>query len=127
MLLVNAKAGPSKIHGLGLIAQEFIPKGTRIWVFQPGFDLVISEEYLQQLSETSQSQVRHYAFYDSQIRSYILSSDDDRFTNHSDDPNTQNDGNYTYAVRDIAPGEEITWDYRPRGGADFTQGLAGKT
>jgi hypothetical protein len=46
----------------------------------------------------------------------VLSADDDRFTNHADDPHTANDGNVTFALRDIRPGEEITWDYRPWGG-----------
>ena len=44
MLLVDARAGLSEIHGIGLIAQEFIPKGTCIWKFQEGFDLAIPEE-----------------------------------------------------------------------------------
>ena len=39
MLLVDARAGLSEVHGIGLIAQEFIPRGTRIWTFQEGFDL----------------------------------------------------------------------------------------
>ncbi|MFN0109272.1 MAG: SET domain-containing protein-lysine N-methyltransferase [Blastocatellia bacterium] len=88
MLLVNAKVGISKIHGLGLIAQEFIPKGTCIWQFQPGFDLMIGETELAKLSITTQKQIRHYAFYDPARLAYVLSGDDDRFTNHSDNPNT---------------------------------------
>ena len=42
----------------------------------------------------------------------MLSSDDDRFTNHSDDPNTKCQGQSTFAVRDIQEGEEITNNYR---------------
>ncbi len=117
MLLVNARAGVSKIHGIGLIAQEFIPKGTRIWRFQSGFDLMLSEEQLQPLSAPAQQHVRYYAFYDPEKRAYVLSGDDDRFTNHSDEPNTENvytgAGDFeTSASRDIQAGEEITWNYR---------------
>jgi uncharacterized protein len=54
MLLVNAKKGPSKIHGMGLIAQEFIPAGTRIWELRPEFDTVLTEDQLQQLSPSAQ-------------------------------------------------------------------------
>ncbi|MGE0132837.1 MAG: SET domain-containing protein-lysine N-methyltransferase [Blastocatellales bacterium] len=44
---------------------------------------------------------------------------DDRFTNHSDDPNMRADGDFTYvAARDIQAGEEITCDYWALGGAD---------
>jgi SET domain-containing protein len=40
-----------------------------------------------------------------------MSSDDDRFTNHSNDPNTHMVGNHAVATRDIQPGEELTDDY----------------
>ncbi len=120
MLLVNARVGISNIHGLGLIAQEFIPKGTRIWQFQPGFDLMIGEAELSELSLTAQQQVRHYAFFDPVRRSYVLSGDDDRFTNHSDNSNTLEQGGYdSYAIRDIQPGEEITWNYFGWGNPEF--------
>ena len=113
MLLVNARAGLSEIHGIGLIAKEFIPKGTLIWRFQEGFDLVISEEEMSKLSGPARDQVIWYAYYDKVDKEYILSSDDDRFTNHSDTPNSANIGDDTYAIVDIEPGTEITWDYLP--------------
>ena len=47
---------------------------------------------------------------------FILSGDDDRFTNHSDDLNTSHHDNEGYAVRDINAGEEITGDYNNWGG-----------
>ncbi len=113
MLLVDARAGLSEVHGIGLIAQEFIPKGTRIWTFQEGFDLVIPEDELSELSEPARDQVIWYAYYEKSTKEYILSSDDDRFTNHSDTPNSTNIGEDTYAIVDIEPGVEITWDYLP--------------
>ncbi len=122
MLLVNARVGVSRIHRLGLIAQQFIAQGTRVWRFQAGFDLMIDEVAMQALSATAQAQVRHYAFYDSQRRVYLLSGDDDRFTNHADEPNTceAEDGYDSFASRDIQAGEEITWSYRGWGELGFT-------
>lgn len=112
MLLVNAVKGPSIIHGFGLICQEFIPKGAVVWKFQPGFDLMISESVFNLLSPTAKEQVLYYGYHDVPANQYILSSDDDRFTNHSDEPNTINLGAFcTVAQRDIHPGEEITWAY----------------
>ncbi|MGE0882459.1 MAG: SET domain-containing protein [Blastocatellales bacterium] len=123
MLLINARVGVSAIHGFGLIAQEFIPKGTCIWRFQPGFDLLIGEEEFQSLSASTQRQIRHYAFFDTARRVYVLSNDDDRFTNHSETPNSQEEiggGGYkSYATRDIRAGEEITCDYRVWGIHEF--------
>jgi len=64
MLLVNARAGVSRIHGVGLIAKEFIPAGARIWEFRKDFDLVFTEDQLRMLSAAAQAQVRWYAYYD---------------------------------------------------------------
>ncbi len=111
MLLVNAKAGPSRIHGIGLIAQEFIPKGTVVWEFLPGFDVLIPEADLERLSPAAREQAIYWSYFHLATRTFVMSSDDDRFTNHSDDPNTRAVGDCTVAVRDIQPGEEITNDY----------------
>lgn len=130
MLLVNARMGPSRIHGMGLIAKQFIPAGTRVWELRPGFDVILTEEQLAELSPAAQEQVRYYCYgnYDPAQKVYILSSDDDRFTNHSDNPNTamQESGRVTVAVRDIQPGEEITWDYRPWTEIDFPLAVEGR-
>lgn len=114
MLLVNARVGASAIHGLGLIAQEFVPAGTVIWRFMPGFDVEIPEAALPSLSPAAAEQVLHYAEYFAEEAKFVLSSDDDRFTNHSDDPNTMSDKDtmVAVAIRDVGVGEEITCDYR---------------
>jgi hypothetical protein len=119
MLLIHARAGLSDIHGIGLIAQEFVAHGTRVWELRAGFDLLLSQTELLQLSPPAQDQVIWYAYWDSVRGAYVLSGDDDRFTNHADDPNTASDSDATYAVRDIYPGQEITWDYRAWGGVEF--------
>lgn len=122
MLLINARVGVSAIHGFGLIAQEFIPQGTCIWRFQPGFDLLIGEDEFLTLTAPAQQQIRHYAFFDQARRVFVLSSDDDRFTNHSETPNSQEEiggGDKSYATRDIRASEEITCDYRVWGIHEF--------
>ena len=111
MLLVRAKAAASQIHGVGLIAQEFIAAGTIVWKFKRGFDLEIKEKDLETLSLTAREQVLYYACWNEATRTFVLSSDDDRVTNHSDNPNTRCRDDCTYAVRDIQAGEEITSDY----------------
>ncbi len=114
MLLVNAKAGPSRIHGTGLIAQEFIPSGTKIWEFRPDVDELIPEGDLHRLSPAQLEHTLYWCCFHLATRTFVVSGDDDRFTNHSDNPNTRvnGDGESTYAVRDIQPGEEITSDYK---------------
>lgn len=111
MLLIHAHAGPSPIHGLGLISDQFIPCGTTIWGFQPGFDIAISEEEHGHLPPSAQRTVDYYSYHCKAAGLHILSSDDDRFTNHEENPNSVFIDGVTVATRDIAAGEEITMDY----------------
>jgi SET domain-containing protein len=119
MLLVNASRGPSRIHGTGLIAQEFIAAGTRIWKFREGFDVEIAEDQARALSTFAIRQLRFYAYFDLSARVFILSSDDDRYTNHSAQPNTEYIDFHTVANCDISKGEEITCDYEELGWTEF--------
>src|SRR2546429_2115830 len=48
MFLVKTRIGPSKIHGIGVFAEERIPKGQMIWVFDARID-VRSEEHTSEL------------------------------------------------------------------------------
>lgn len=111
MLLVNARSQPSPIHRLGLFAEETIPVGAIVSEFRSGFDLTLTEHEVACLSTSARSQVLRHAFYESSSRCYLLDSDDGRFTNHSDDPNTRQVGMASFATRKIGAGEEITLDY----------------
>lgn len=51
MLLIKTKIGPSKINGIGLFADEFIPKGTSVWRFMPSLDLEIPIREASELPE----------------------------------------------------------------------------
>jgi len=115
MLLVKTKIRPSKISGIGLFADEFIPEGTPVWKFMPGFDLEISQDKLAELSEGSQSQVLNYSYFNPKTGNYVLPFDDARFFNHADEPNTTSGPNDSFidrAARDIKKGEELTQNYK---------------
>lgn len=118
MLLVKTKLGLSKIHGIGLFAAEFIPKGTITWKFIPGFDLEFSPHELAQLPPPSREQVLKYSYTHKKTGKYMLAGDDARFVNHSDAPNIvaghsdiREEGT-DIAARDIQEGEELTIDYK---------------
>ena len=60
--------------------------------------------------------LEHYCEYFPESGLLVLSGDGDRYTNHADAPNTGVAGEngpeaQVLALRDIAPGEEITCDY----------------
>ena len=119
MLLVKTKLGQSKIHGIGLFADEFITKGTLVWKYVPGFDLKFTKEELEKFPPVAKDFVLNYAYLSKDTGYDILCSDNARFYNHSENPNTagidldgtENEGG-DIAVSDIQIGEEITCDYR---------------
>lgn len=118
MLLVKTYIAPSKIHGIGLFAAEFIKKGTPTWQFTPGFDLELEKKDLAYLSQPSQEQYLNYCYIDlEKPDKYILCFDNARFTNHSENPTTINgqlkNGTYVdVAAYDIQEGEELTYNYK---------------
>ena len=118
MLLVKTKIGPSKVEGIGLFADQYIPKGTAIWKFQAGFDLKITASELSKLSEPARKQFLKYAYLNQKTKHYILCFDDARFLNHSEKPNCIEsqvfDGQegVDIAAKDIQLSEELTCDYR---------------
>ncbi|RJP45635.1 SET domain-containing protein-lysine N-methyltransferase [Candidatus Parcubacteria bacterium] len=114
MLLVKTRIGPSKIHGIGLFADQFIAKGTLVQKFMPGFDLIIPESEIQKLSEPAREQFLKYA-YKNKDGQYILCFDDTRFLNHSDNPNLISNNpteEIDVAAQDIQKGEELTVNYK---------------
>ena len=114
MLRVKTKIGPSKTHGTGVFADQFIPKGTTIWEFTHGFDLYVKSQDIEGLPAPARAQMLKYCYRDKRTGDYILCADDARFFNHSEAPNTidmPGPEGRTLAARDIAAGEELTCDY----------------
>jgi SET domain-containing protein len=108
MFLVKTKIGQSEIHGIGLFADQFIPANTL--VFEEGdFTIKFSIEKYNSLPEVQ----KHFLDVYSYLRDgfYHLSLENDRFMNHSENPNTYEDGPKTFALKDIQIGEELTCDY----------------
>lgn len=117
MLLVRTRvrdAYRGDVHiGLGLFADQFIPKGTVIWKFNPVIDKVIDVGDLEGLTEIERSFIDTYTYREGDT--LVLCSDDAKYVNHSRTPNTDNyeneEGSVTVARVDINAGEEITSDY----------------
>jgi uncharacterized protein len=116
MLLVKTKLACSRIHGIGLFADEFIPKGTLIWKFNPVIDISLTKEQIEELAKPSCEQIQKYTYRSMISGLYVLCGDDARFFNHSLIPNCHDiceseEQDLTIASRDIHPGEELTCDY----------------
>lgn len=112
MLLVKTKLDKSKIAGIGLFADEFIKKGTKVWEYQPILDLLLSKEEVEKFSKFSKEQFYNYAYLDKKRNKYLLCGDDARFLNHSLNPNCdETNDDSTFTLKDIEPGEELTINY----------------
>jgi len=117
VLLINASVGRSRIHGKGLIAHELIPEGTLVWVLKRGFDVELTKDQFDELAPSAREQVARYIYTDVASGKYVLCSDDAKYMNHSDTPNTRTEGHQTIAASDIQPGQEITCNYYEFDGA----------
>jgi len=118
MLLVKTYISPSKIHGIGLFADEDIKKGTTTWRFNPTIDILICEKEKSELPEITQKFIEEYGSLSKLSNKFVLSADNTRFTNHSSQPNLDAkiiEGEpeaIAVANQDIKKGEELTIDYR---------------
>ena len=112
MFLIKTRLGPSAIHGNGVFAGEAVTAGQTIWRFHPPFDQVFSEDQVNELPPAAKAFVDAYAYRSLQLgNKLVLSGDNARFLNHSDDPNTEERPFASAARRSIAIDEEITCDY----------------
>ena len=116
MLQVKTYLDKSSIHGTGVFAAQEIKKGDLIWRFSPTMDKVIDVIEMIDIAYSKNKIERDfidiYSFYDKQLGKWILPTDNDRFTNHSDFPNTAAIKNGdVIANKNIIIGEELTINY----------------
>jgi len=114
MLHVKTYLKKSKINGIGVFASEIIFKDQLIWSLNPNIDKIIDNNIknISTFTEIETDFIVKYAYFDKQLQKYILSSDNDKFTNHSFTPNTKPypNGN-VFAIKDISKNEELTINY----------------
>ena len=117
-MCVKSKIGPSKIQGIGLFADEFISKGTVIFRFVLGFDLKFSAKEMKKLPPQTRKYLKKYTWLSKKSGKYCFSLDNNRYINHSRNPNAlskyykNEEEVVTKAIKNIKKGEEITEDYR---------------
>ena len=110
MLLVKTYLDKSRIHGIGVFADQFIRKDAKMWRFVYGFDRYYTRKRLAKLPKPAKDYIRLHGYqWGNEI---LLSMDYDTFMNHSENPNTYFHNGFVLARRNIRKGEEITNDYR---------------
>lgn len=111
MFRVPTYLARSSIHGVGVYTPFPITRGTVLWDYDEGVDWRLTPEELAAFPEPYQERLRHYCYRD-ESGIYVLCGDNARYMNHSFEPNCDDRGEHTVALRDIAAFEELTCDYR---------------
>ena len=96
--------------GLGLVARQFIPRGTLTWVHD-ALDQVLPADFVAGLPPLFAPLTVRFAYRN--VRGdYVLAWDDTRFMNHSCAYNCAlTPFGFEIAIADILPGEQLTNDY----------------
>jgi hypothetical protein len=96
--------------GYGVVATEFIPRGTITWV-QDALDREFTPEEMWKLDPIYRKILDTYTFRNKE-GNYVLCWDHARFVNHSFNANCMTTAyDFEIAIRDIHPGEQLTDDY----------------
>ena len=106
----------SKVHGRGVFAQQHIPKGTRIVEY---VGERVSHEEADRRYEDKDADDSHTFLFIVDSKTVIdagVDGNDARFFNHACNPNCESvieaKRVYIESMRDIEPGEEMTYDYQ---------------
>lgn len=68
MLLVKTKLDVSRLHGIGLFAAQFIPKGTITWEYSPLFDSSFDEQEIVRMAPPARALFLKYAYFDKELQ-----------------------------------------------------------
>ncbi len=100
----------SKEIGYGVVATQFIPKGTVTWVLDK-LDRTFDPEDVEKLPLPYQEIIDTYCYRNGKGQ-FVLCWDIARFVNHSFKSNCLSTAyDFEIAIRDIEPGEQLTDDY----------------
>ncbi len=110
------RVGKSRIDGQGVFAKRRIPRGTRI-IEYTGTRRATTNLFVQE-TDGKPAPVYTFGLREGLVIDGALGGNESRFINHGCEPNceayTFDDRIYIYAMRDIARGEELTFDYQLR-------------
>lgn len=126
MLVIKTKLGLSSKRGIGLFADQDIPKGTIVGLNNDDFGIIRYTEKQwknleDNLCEESFRHIKRYTYKNKDDGLYWLNLDDTRFINHSENPNIATTGDDDIAIKNIKKGEEILIDYTTFYDPDYFQ------
>ncbi len=113
MIIVPSYLEKSPVHGFGVFAKELIKKGSKVWEFNPIFDVRFTDAEFERLPPSVKAEIEHHLYQPEPGGVLYYESTMGRYMNHSREPNVDfSDVGVGWATRDIKPDEELTCDYR---------------
>jgi SET domain-containing protein len=112
----HVKASP--VHGLGVFARKFIPRGAIWWAGKREDLIEINRRQYEVLLASRPSRmlddIHEHCYYDKALDRLLYICNNGRYINHSSTPNCAMHGDCltSVALRDIDRGEELFEDYR---------------
>lgn len=123
MLRIDIYLSISTIHGIGVFANEFIPKGRVVWDYHPEVDLTFDKNQWNLLKKTvdpkSFREILKYSYKEN--NKYIICTDGAQFMNHGEiNFNLENTKDLCslFSIRDINKDEELICNYFTYSDAD---------
>ena len=108
MFIIDTYLDKSTIQGVGVFSKENIKKGRKIKEVRPEFELRFNSTNLPKMPLAFANFIETHGYEDRKDE-YVLSIDNEKYINHSTDPNVNDEG---IALKNIKVGGEITVDYR---------------
>jgi len=113
MIIVPTYLNKSEIHGFGVFAKGFIPRGAKVWEFNPTFDITFTEQQFEALPPATRAEIEIHLYQPEPGGLLYYESTMGKYMNHSREANVDfSEIGVGWATRDIQAGEELTCDYR---------------
>lgn len=109
MITVKTYLDKSDIQGIGVFADENIPMGAIIWQYDPNIDIIIDSDIINKYPVLKRY---HWKEKINNVSVCFVPQDNDRFVNHSRNPNMTSIDGKCIAKCDILKGDELLIDYR---------------
>lgn len=113
MLRVKTTVGPSAVHGVGLFADEDVPRGTVVWE-RSSLDVVLLSSDVALLTDVDRDFVYEYGTFCMHLGTWFVCLDNTRFINHASSrvanlvSTDRQIDSVNIAARRIRKGEELT-------------------
>ena len=111
-MFVQTEVRETGVYGKALFAAQHVRRGTIVCSFTLGSDVTTEDDYVRAVAENRQPVTRTGTRYCGKYFTFGNVDAPYNFVNHSFNPTLLCHCGVVLALRDLAPGDELTLDYR---------------